>query len=229
MRSVGVAVGTPNTGLWCNDTVRSLALTMCYFSLHRPDGYDSHYVSLITIEGSMLCEQRERIVRQALRVKELTHLLFVDSDMKFPMNTIHRLLAHDKDFVAANCTTRREPVQAVAHDLAGERLLSVGKKGLQEVQHVGLAVALLRLEPLKRLRPPLFLMDWVPDLKTYSGEDVYFTQKLRELGMQIWVDHDLSLEVGHVGTKVYDHHMTSGAVDEHWHSYEMNASIEEQL
>lgn len=205
MKTVGVAVGTPVHGLWQNGTVNSLALMMCYFTLHRPEGYEGHYISLCTVEGSMVSEQRERIVRQCLREKRLTHLLFIDSDMKFPMNTVHRLLAHDKDFVAANCTTRNEPIVEVAHDLDGKRLPSRGKKGLQEIQHVGLAVALLRLEPLKRLRPPLFLQDWVPSLQTYCGEDVYFLQKLREVGLQLWIDHDLSQEVYHIGSRSYGH------------------------
>jgi len=178
---------------------------MCYFAITRPEGYGEQQVSLITVESSMLSTSRERIVRQALRNKEYTHLMWIDSDMKVPMNTIHRLLAHKKDFIAANCTTRKAPVEPVAHDLEGNRLHSVGKHGIQEVQHVGLAVALVKLEPLKRLRPPLFLMDWIHEYSDYCGEDVYFSQKLKDIGVSLWVDHDLSVEVGHVGTKVYTH------------------------
>lgn len=200
-----VAVGVPNLGLWTNATARSVSLMMCYFAIHRPKDYSEHQVSLITLESSMISGSRERIVRQALKNKEYTHLMWVDSDMKVPMDTIHRLLAHDKEFVAANCTTRAEPIVPVAHGLDGKRLSSIGKKGLEEVQHVGLAVALTRLEPIKRLRPPLFLMDWITEIQDYCGEDVYFTQKLRELGISLWVDHDLSLEVKHVGWKEYGH------------------------
>lgn len=200
-----IAVGVPNLGTWTNDTARSVSLMMCYFAIHRPEGYKEHQISLITLESSMLSSSREKIVRQALKNKEYTHLMWVDSDMKVPMDTIHRLLAHDKDFVAANCTTRKPPIEPVAHGLDGKRMYSVGKKGLEEAQHVGLAVALVKLEPLKRLRPPLFLMDWIPDIDDYCGEDVYFTQKLRELGISLWVDHEVSLGVDHVGSRAYGH------------------------
>jgi hypothetical protein len=35
------------------------------------------------------------------------------------------------------------------------------------------------------------------------GEDFYFFRSLRAAGFKIYVDHDLSAEVGHVGQRIY--------------------------
>lgn len=46
-------------------------------------------------------------------------------------------------------------------------------------------------------------MDWIPALGTYCGEDVYFSQKMAEIGVDLWIDHDISREISHVGKKKY--------------------------
>lgn len=205
-RHPSILVCMPTSGFVRVETMKSLALMFSFFGENKLAGTPStQRLALATVEGSMLCAQREMLVKKALQTKHITHILFVDSDMEFPMNLIHRLYAHDKVFVGANCTTRAEPVEPVGHDMAGNRLFSTGKTGLQEVTHVGLAIALIQTEPLKDLRPPLFLMDWIPEHRTYCGEDVYFTQKLVEKGHSIWIDHDVSLNIGHVGTRIYKH------------------------
>ena len=203
-RGVNLTVCIPSTGTWTAETAKCVALMFSYFELHGIRGVHSKKISLIASTGSMLSSLRELMVKKALQ-SNTTHILFIDSDMKFPMDTVHRLLEHRKAFVAANCTTRAFPVETVAHDVDGEAIRSIGKTGLQEVQHVGLAVALIEVEVLKQLTPPLFLMDWIPPLKTYCGEDVYFCQKLSELGVRMWIDHDLSKRVKHVGTYEYGH------------------------
>lgn len=152
----------------------------------------------------MLCQNREAMTKTAMQ-SGCSHILFIDSDMIFPANTLERLLDANKPFVAANCTTRAEPVETVAHTLDGKRLQSWGKSGLVKVQHVGLAVALIAREVLEPLRQPLFLMDWIPPLQAYCGEDVYFCQKVRQAGFDLWVDHDLSKEIFHIGDRYFGH------------------------
>jgi len=213
-RNPSILVCIPHTGFVRAETMKSLSLMFSFFGENKLAGNPQNQrLALTMVEGSMLSAQREMLVKKALQVKHVTHILFIDSDMNFPMNTLHRLYAHDKVYVAANCTTRAEPVLPIAHDLEGNRLWSKGKSGLQEVVHVGCAIALIQTEPIKALRPPLFLMDWIPDNQNYCGEDVYFTQKMREKGHQIWVDHDLSQNIGHVGTKIYGHEMTTEGVE----------------
>jgi len=151
----------------------------------------------------MLVKNRHVLVAKALQEK-CSHLLFLDDDMTFPDDLLIRLIQSKKPVIAANCTTRSFPVVTIAHDLKGKVLDSRGKVGYQKVQHVGCAVMMLDTEVLRKLTIPLFMMEWIPDLRDYCGEDVYFCMKLQSEGKaDIWIDHTLSQEIGHIGRLVY--------------------------
>jgi len=120
-----------------------------------------------------------------------------------PRDTLRRLLSHDLPFVAANCTSREWPPNPTAIGFDGQRVSSVGRSGLETVRQVGLAVALLRRDLLMKLDPPRFLMDWIPQVKGYCGEDVYFSQLVNHAGFEVVIDHDLSKDVGHVGWTIF--------------------------
>jgi hypothetical protein len=95
----------------------------------------------------------------------------------------------------------RHDSTAVGYD--GKKINSLDRKGIEKIQHAGFGVCLIKLDVVKKLRPPLFLMDFIPALGTQCGEDVYFSQKMAEIGVDLWVDHDLSKELGHVGKRIY--------------------------
>jgi len=100
-------------------------MAMYYLKTQVNDFTKQSYV-LMTSQGSMLVQQRHSLVERALR-QNPTHILFIDSDMEFPADTLNRLLAADKDIVGANCTTRAMPPEPTAHDLSGERISSLEK------------------------------------------------------------------------------------------------------
>lgn len=204
-KDINVVVCIPSTGNWQSETSKSLALMVSYFGIHKISYSRKQTVSVLTTDGSMLSALREIMVKKSLQ-HNYTHILFVDSDMEFPMNALNHLLTvgRDKDFIGANCVTRKFPVVPTAHDLNGDVIDSNGKTGVQEVQHVGLAFALIKTTVIKQhLQPPLFLMDWIPPLQTYCGEDVYFCQKLAAAGVKMYIDHDLSLQIKHIGKYAY--------------------------
>ena len=154
----------------------------------------------------MLVSNRHELVKKALKLGA-THVLFLDSDMKFPKNLLRKMLMRKRPVLGANCTTRGFPVKWIAHDLEGREVDSSKKMGCQKVQHVGLAVMLLEAEVLKRLEPPLFMMEWIPEVGSYCGEDVYFCAKLQAAGQDIWIDHELSREIAHCGAMSFGYEM----------------------
>jgi hypothetical protein len=203
-----VAVLIPANGFWRQEFGKSLAQMVAYEG-SRPDA--DTQVSIICRGGSMLASQRFYLLKEAIKAKA-THALFLDSDMVFPRDTMKRLLKFDKPFVGANCTTRTMPVKPVAFDLNGKRIDSRGKFGLQKVRFVGCAVAMINLDVVKPLQPPFFLQDWIPELQDTCGEDVYFCQKLAEAKVDMFVDHELSVKIGHVGYQICGHHMVADEV-----------------
>ncbi len=136
-------------------------------------------------------------------------MLWLDSDMEFPKDTLHRLMGHGVDFVAANCVVKKVPCTPTAIKKDGDRLYTdPDSTGLERVDKVGLAVALTRVDLFDKISLPWFSFEWVEDVLDYSGEDIYLCKKLRkETDVHIMVDQDLSKEVRHTGAFSYDHSM----------------------
>lgn len=206
MRDIKVAICIPSARMWEPDFGRCFGALVWHFASHYVEGTRSQVLNFLTNRGSQISYGRERLMANALKA-EATHILWLDDDMTFPPDTLQRLLAHDKDFVAAQGVTKKVPAEPTAMALDGNRCFSdKSKTGLEEIIHVGLAVALMKTDRLHALRAPNFLQEWSEEHQGYGGEDTYFCRKLRrELGVKIYLDHDLSREVGHVGTLVYDH------------------------
>jgi hypothetical protein len=71
--------------------------------------------------------------------------------------------------------------------------------GLAPVAATGMGVMLVNADLVRSIPPPRFMMGWVPDDAAHVGEDLYFCQQLRKAGATIYVDHDLSKQVSHIG------------------------------
>ena len=206
LRRLDIAIGIPTGGMWDMEFGKCLASMVYKTTMWKPSvekGIESLRLRLYCQPGSMLVKNRQILAAKAIQ-EGCSHLLFLDDDMSFPDDLLIRLIERDKPVIAVNCTTRSFPVHYIAHDLKGKLIDSRGKVGCQKVQHVGCAVMMLETELIKRLTPPLFMMDWIPDVRDFCGEDVYFCAKLgAEAGAEIWIDHDLSQEVGHIGRLKY--------------------------
>lgn len=60
------------------------------------------------------------------------------------------------------------------------------------------------------IEQPWFEMSWCGD-GYYATTDAYLAEKVRKAGIPIYVDHDLSQKIGHVG-----HHVFNCAEVAHW-------------
>jgi hypothetical protein len=165
-------------------------------------------VMLYTSHGTLIASQRMELARQALEEKA-DYLLWLDSDMRFPRETIGHLMLRDKPIVAANYATRRMPVKPVAMmDNDGEigRVYTApDSEGLQPVDYIGMGVMMVKREVFEKVEAPWFAIPYSTVGQHYIGEDVFFCRKAREAGYEVLVDHDLSHQVKHVGTFEYSH------------------------
>ena len=141
------------------------------------------------------------------------YLMFIDADMRFPKDALVRLLKHNKDIVGVNATTRSEPVKPTAKNINYEEDGSVSwlpvysnvKKGIEKVDAIGCGVILIKNSAFKKLEKPYFYFEQLPNGKLL-GEDVYFCIKAKDAGIDTYVDHDLSMEIGHIGNYTYGWH-----------------------
>lgn len=203
---VNIVIGIPSIDNWSAEFGMSLAGLMFYLAQVPLDkNVRGQRVQMINRRSSMLSQSRESIFEDALEVKA-THILMLDSDMVFPDDTVHRLYGHNRTFVGANYVRKTIPASPVTASLKGGLTFTDEfSTGLEEVLHIGFGVALLRMADVVDIPAPRFNMEWSDELKCYSGEDVFFCQKLADHGVPVYVDHDLSCEVEHVGSFKYNH------------------------
>lgn len=153
---------------------------------------DARFTAAIGIYISNL---RQQCAAMALQTGA-SHLLFIDADMRFPADTIDRLVAHDRDLVAANYVQRTMPEWWTAR-LQEQSVSSVEQTGLQAVDSVGCGVLLIRASVFQRLPKPWF--DTPYDGTQHLGEDLTFCRLAKAHGIYAWIDHDLSQQVRHQG------------------------------
>lgn len=186
----------------------SVSNMIAHFALSKYEAGE-HDIQLISVSGSMLAQIRTELVVRAMKY-DATHMLFLDDDMEFPPDLLNKLIRHNVPVVGCNYSRRVLPPMPTAWGLDDEPVFTDDKaSGLQEVLHLGTGAMLIDMRVFDLLREklgedaaPLFDFTWKKkeDGKPYlEGEDVFFCHKLRSVGVPIFVDHDASKGVIHLG------------------------------
>lgn len=153
----------------------------------------------ITCNGAYTEDNRNGCVEAALKTEiPFDWLLWIDTDMVFPPDALTRLIAHDKDIVGANYRQRKPPYGFTAHYLDGSDTHLL-EPGLWPMSHVATGLLLTRFDIYRKLPYPWF--NATSD-RTQPRDEVYFCREAREAGYEIWCDHDLTFQVGHIGEQV---------------------------
>ena len=159
--------------------------------------------------GTLIVNQRDQLADMALAA-ESTHILWLDSDMMFPVDTVQRLLAHAVPIVAGNYVTRQYPHKTVAytqlHDWRSY-VVCTGKQDLIKVAAVGMGCMLVHTDVIREMRRPRFQTTWIPETNDHMGEDFYFCQEAQKLGYDVFIDDQLSTDLQHLGTVSFNHSM----------------------
>jgi hypothetical protein len=197
----------------CRDNV----LAGFAFDLARLCAYEAkrgkNEIQLLQMPGTLIFTQREKLADEAMEWGA-DAVLWIDSDMRFPANTVEILLARDVPLIGVNATTRREPIMPTAMNLKIDKsdpgavkqvwtkIESRGKSGIEQVTAVGFGVTLVRSEVFKKIPKPWHDIIWT-DHGNVIGEDVTFCVRCLENDVPVFVDHDLSMHIGHIGVKTY--------------------------
>lgn len=157
----------------------------------------------IIVRDTILQRSRSMLVAQALKHKQTTHVLFIDTDMRFPPDVARRMMAHDKDIVGCNYRHRTVRVDSTARGMNDQWVNSAERSGLEEVLHTGTGMLLIKRRVFEKMEKPWFETTYRHMQDDWMGEDVFFCVMARRAGFKVWIDHDLSKEVGHVGLFEY--------------------------
>ncbi|MDR3450909.1 MAG: hypothetical protein P4M15_14415 [Alphaproteobacteria bacterium] len=184
-----VAIGIPSGDMVHADFAMSLGM-LCM----RPGAP----AFLLNSRSSLVALGRNQCAGAALIMKA-THLLFLDTDMVFPADTLARLLAHDKDIVGSTYSRRVPPFHplTVMEDGSHAQITP----GLHRVRQIPTGCLLIRMAVFAALSKPYF--NTVAEAGELRGEDYYFCEQARAAGFEIWCDGDLSFQLGHIGQKIH--------------------------
>ncbi len=176
-------------------------------------------ISLHMVSGTYVHTARQELLVAALR-GGADYLLFLDSDMRIPKDALVRLLSHSERMVGTNYPRRGVPADYVAikhsvkldedgEKIDGELLKTLpDSTGLEEVEALGFGCVLVHASVFQamgevhdpREKGPFWFFEYLPDIPTHVGEDVYFCRLARQVGTKIFVDHDLSKDIRHIGS-----------------------------
>ena len=210
-RKLAVMIGYPSGSEVKARFTNCLTNMLTYYISSPVPGYRNQMMKPMNVRGSIISRQRMQIVKEAI-AGDYTHILFVDSDQTFPRDTIHRLLAHDKDVVGCNIATKQIPASPTARkkggSIGGEPVYTdPDSDRLEAVWRLGCGIMLIRVPVFKKVGLGCFEIRWEPEIQDYRGEDWSMCQAFEAAGYKIWVDHKLSDEVKHVGDYEYDHNV----------------------
>ena len=201
IRMTKVAIGIPAHDNWKAPFGYDVAGLILQFRT-RPE-LQSVGVELHSVISSVLPKSRSGLVGRAFKT-EATHILWLDTDMRFPVDTLIRLLARKKPIVGANVRARGYPHTFTAirglekQDRRRVKTLTLST-GIEAVDYMGLAVTLIETRVFKAVSKPWFSFAY--ENGDYIGEDCFFLRKARGAGFRPYIDHDLSKEVAHIANK----------------------------
>jgi len=169
----------------------------CLANLVKHSGGD-----VFNLQGSNLLHLRESLLDLAA---PYDYALCLDSDMLFPPDTVDKLLKHDKDIVCANYVTKKASARWLVLGTDGQVCDSREKTGIEEVGRIPFGVVLIKMSAIKSLVKPRFQFPWNPKTQTCGGEDYFFSDLCKANNISLFVDHDLTRDVLHMGTACYNH------------------------
>jgi hypothetical protein len=161
-------------------------------------------INLDIRKNSILPDTRNKFVQDAISDKN-DYLLFIDDDMVFPQDLLVNLLAEKKQVIGCNCVTKNEThSKFTALDLNYKILPTLPQnKGAQQVSALGTGIMLMDLSIFDKLEMPYFSLIYDKENKRMVGEDYYFCSKLLDANISMYINHDLSRQTFHLGTKSY--------------------------
>ena len=150
---------------------------------------------------------RNKIASKALAA-DVDYLLFLDDDMVFKADLLINLIKVDKDIVGGLTFIRSEPHEPSMYMINSDgktyNPIYLWKPGdIVECDAIGMAATLIKREVFEKMKgiSMIYKDIWgFYDNEDFTGEDLRFCQKARELGLKIHCD--TSQLVGHLTEKV---------------------------
>lgn len=169
-------------------------------------------VSINFLAGSLVYVAREDLTKAAIE-SGADYVLWLDSDMVFPAETLIDMIRDDVDIVSGLCFRRKTPYTPTIYkkirigitENEVEEYNDYPYDKLFNVEGVGGACLLVKTKVLKECIDN-FNACWLP-LKCF-GEDISFCIRARKLGYTVYCDS--RIKIGHIGKAIVDEETWKG-------------------
>lgn len=200
-RDVGLYISVISARQWPARFGESLAMLMFNLGLKHLDGRLNGLTLKVARQAHPSMTRGEHLT-EALK-DGFTHFLSLDDDQTFPADVVERMLAAAKPILTCNYRKKQEKLEYVCSGVDSQMLDSTHKTGLERIKAMGMGMALIDLAAIAHIQPPYFSAVWNADEGKMWIEDTVFSYLLWNHGVEMWCDHDLSREIGHVGEFEY--------------------------
>ena len=155
---------------------------------------EKYEMMLASTSGSTLVSAREGCLELA-RKGGAEYILYVDSDVILPLNTLDSLISCDVELASGLCTKRGYPFNDIAwikiNDQIRETRFDPDVKGVYPVEWVGGGCALFKVSAFDKLERPYFrhmFGDFGLGMPVQIYEDIYLCMQMQKQNMNIVVD-----------------------------------------
>jgi len=125
------------------------------------------------------------------------YIFMLDTDMKYPRDSIVKLLSHNKEFVVGSSTQRNHPFYPTQYKKLNVKnfknknnrvFISKENKRLIKIGFSGVVGALIKTTIFKKVKLPYFKVDYKKNGIDIIGSDIYFCNKLMNKKINIYLD-----------------------------------------
>lgn len=150
-------------------------------------------------EGCLISMSRNLLAN----ICDSDYLLFIDTDIQFPVEAVERLISLDKDIIGASYRQKHEPFRTVVMTITKDGFV----KALPEIPEepfkcdaIGAGFLLIKRAVIDKMFDKDFVKEnglpfnmWVLPDGTEAGEDVGFCMRAKKAGFDIWCDPTIKL------------------------------------
>jgi hypothetical protein len=198
-------IATPSTGVCRMAYTYSLVRLLMYVSQNRIfEDVETQVLDYNFIEGSGISANRERLVVDFLK-SGMSHILFIDEDMYFQPEALYILANRRLPLVGCNYPIRVKNKGFTALKEGGRVITTEESTGIEKCIYTGFGFCLIERQVFEQIERPWFLIGYNKEADIYSTEDAAFSLKVKDAGIDWWVDHDASKKLLHVGNYNYSY------------------------
>ncbi len=148
--------------------------------------------------GVFVHENANNLVELA-KGKKASHIFFVEHDMAFEPDTLQKLLDLDKDVVAASYSGRKLPREPLVYQQNPDN------KELYRMNYdiwpdkpfkcygVPTGCTLVKMGVFEKIKKPYFFFEYTEEGKMKMSQDIYFSKKVNEAGLEVWCHPTLNV------------------------------------